>query len=231
MSIIQYLEDGRTNDPKSLHSTVYTELLEDILTGKLIPGAKITEQKICSEYNVSRTPVRGAFCQLETDGLIESIPNRGAFVIGLSDRDIDDILELRTSCEVCAVKWAIERITEEEFAELEESFEFMEFYTMKNDIDKMISINAAFHQIIHNATHNAGLIKQLTSYQTYLKYCRPSDYTIPGYLDKVFSEHREIYRAFVDSDTTAGAIAMMDHMNNSVRRRTLLKGKREKSIR
>ena len=79
MSIIQYLEDGKTNDPKSLHSTVYTELLEDILTGKLRPGSKITEQKICDEYKVSRTPVREAFCQLETDGLIESIPNSFIF--------------------------------------------------------------------------------------------------------------------------------------------------------
>lgn len=226
MSIIQYLEDGKTNDPKSLHSTVYTELLEDILTGKLRPGSKITEQKICDEYKVSRTPVREAFCQLENEGLIETIPNRGAFVVGLSERDVDDILELRTSLEVTAVKWAIERITDEEFAELEEAFEFMEFYTMQNDIDKMISINAAFHHIIHNATHNAGLIKQLTTYQNFLKYCRPSDYTLVGYLDMVFREHKEIYNAFVTRDATSGVIAMMDHMNNSVRRRTIMKERR-----
>ena len=84
MSIIQYLEDGKTNDPKSLHSTVYVEVLEDILTGKLKTGTKITEQKICNEYKVSRTPVREALCKLEVAGLIETVPNRGAFVVGLS---------------------------------------------------------------------------------------------------------------------------------------------------
>ena len=222
MSIIQYLEDGKTNDPKSLHSTVYVEVLEDILTGKLKAGTKITEQKICNEYKVSRTPVREALCKLEVAGLIETVPNRGAFVVGLSERDIDDILELRTSCEVSAIKWAIERITDDELAELEESFEFMEFYTMKQDIDKMISINAAFHKIIHNATHNAGLINQLAAYNIYVRYCRPSNYTLPGYLDIVFQEHKEIYNAIMEKDTTAAVIAMMDHMNNSVKRRSML---------
>ena len=90
----------------------------------------------------------------------------------------------------------------------------------------MISINAAFHHIIHNATHNAGLIKQLTTYQNFLKYCRPSDYTLVGYLDMVFREHKEIYNAFVTRDATSGVIAMMDHMNNSVRRRTIMKERR-----
>lgn len=223
MSIIQYLENGKTDESKSLHDTLYDKLLEDILTRKLQPGSKLTEKRVCDEYNMSRTPVREAFRQLETEGLIEYIPNRGAFIIGLSQRDIDDILELRTGCEVTAVKWAIERITDEEFAELEESFEFMEFYTMKNDIDKMTDINSAFHQIIHNATHNPRLIRQLSSYQTCLKYCKPSNYSIPGYLQAVFEEHREIFLAFVNRDVGAGIIAMMDHMENSVRRRTLSK--------
>ena len=62
--------------------------------------------------------------------------------------------------EIQAVRWAIERITEEEINELEETFEFMEFYTMKNDINKMLNINTAFHQIIYNATHNR-MLKQL----------------------------------------------------------------------
>ena len=164
MSIIQYLEDGKTSN-QPLSTNLYSELQEDILTGKLKAGEKLTEQKICDEYKVSRTPVREALRQLEMDGLIENIPNRGAFVLGLSEQDIEDMYVLRKAYEIQAVRWAIERITEEEINELEETFEFMEFYTMKNDINKMLNINTAFHQIIYNATHNRILKQLLSSYQ------------------------------------------------------------------
>lgn len=218
MSIIQYLEDGKTGN-QPLSTNLYMELQEDILTGKLKSGEKLTEQKICNEYKVSRTPVREALRQLEMDGLIENIPNRGAFVLGLSPQDIEDMYVLRKAYEIQAVKWAIERITEEEQNELEETFEFMEFYTMKNDINKMQSINAAFHQIIYNATHNRMLKQLLSSYQLYLKYCNPSNYYAPDYLSTVLKEHRAIFDAFMAKDIDGGALAMGIHMDNSKSRK------------
>ena len=218
MSIIQYLEDGKTGN-QPLSTNLYTELQEDVLTGKLKPGEKLTEQKICNEYKVSRTPVREALRQLEMDGLIENIPNRGAFVVGLSRQDIEDMHLLRKDYEMQAVKWAIERITEEEMQELEETFEFMEFYTMKNDINKMLNINTAFHQIIYAATHNRMLKQILTSYQTYLKHCSPSNYYLQDYLDVVLSEHRAIFEAFQAGDVEGGALAMKLHMEHSQSRK------------
>lgn len=218
MSIIQYLEDGKTGN-QPLSTNLYTELQEDILTGKLQSGEKLTEQKICNEYKVSRTPVREALRQLEMDGLIENIPNRGAFVIGLTPQDIQDMYALRKLYEVQAVRWAIERITEEELDELQETFEFMEFYTMKNDINKMQSINMAFHQIIYNATHNRMLKQLLSSYQTYLKFCNPSNVYAPDYLATVLEEHRAIFNAFMAKDSEGGALAMSIHMDNSRKRK------------
>ena len=106
-------------------------------------------------------------------------------------------------------------ITEEERNELEETFEFMEFYTMKNDINKMLSINTAFHQIIYNATHNRMLKQLLSSYQVYLKYCNPSNYYAPDYLSDVLDEHRAIYEAFLSGDVEGGALAMKVHMERS----------------
>lgn len=79
---------------------------------------------------------------------MENILNRGSFVIGLSQQDFEDMFELRKAYEIQAVKWAIERITDDEMEALEETFEFMEFYTLRNDVDKMLTINAGFHQII-----------------------------------------------------------------------------------
>ena len=91
MSIIQYLENGNL-EKKPLAYDLVTELQEDILTGKIKKGTKLTEKKICAEYNVSRTPVREAFRYLSDTGLIENIPNRGAFVVGVSEQDIIDML-------------------------------------------------------------------------------------------------------------------------------------------
>ena len=218
MSIIQYLEDGKTGS-QPLSTNLYTELQEDILTGKLHPGEKLTEQKICNEYKVSRIPVREALHQLEMDGLIEKIPNRGAFVLGLSAQDIQDMQILRTNYEIQAARWAIQRITDEERDELDETFEFMEFYTVKNDINKMQSINAAFHQIIYAATHNRMLQQLLTNYQTYLKYCNPSNFYAPDYLTIVLEEHRAIYQAFLARDVDGGALAMSTHMENALSRK------------
>ena len=140
-----------------LSSSLFSRLQTDILTGKIRSGEKLTEQRICEQYSVSRTPVREALRQLEMDGLIESIPNRGAYVIGLSLQDIGDMYQLRKIYEIQAVRWAIERITEEELDQLEETFEFMEFYTMKSDKEKMLNINTHFHQLIYSASHNRML--------------------------------------------------------------------------
>ena len=125
----------------SLSEDLAARIREDILSGKLTDGSKLTEQTICDKYKVSRTPVREALSKLEVEGLIENIPNRGAFIRGLSAQDIADIMTMRKIYEIQAVRWAVQRITDEEIDELEENFEFMEFYTLKNDIEKMLNIN------------------------------------------------------------------------------------------
>ena len=97
-----------------LSTSLLGKIQKDILTGKLRPGQKLTEQELCKAYGVSRTPVREALRQLETDGLVENILNRGAFVVGMTEQDYRDMFELRKAYEVQAVKWAIERISDSE---------------------------------------------------------------------------------------------------------------------
>lgn len=198
---------------------VLAKMQKDILTGEFRPGQKIVEQELCKKYGVSRTPVREALYQLESDGLVEIILNRGAFVIGMSDQDYEDMFELRKVYEVQAVKWAIERITEEEMERLEETFEFMEFYTMRNDIDKMLVINSGFHQIIYEAAGNRMLQKLLSSYQTFLKYKGAEAVRDENYLSAVLEEHRAIFKAFNDRNAKDGALAMEVHMNRAKERR------------
>lgn len=208
--------DKKNNQP--LSNNLFSALQKDILTGGIKPGEKLTEQSICDEYKVSRTPVREALRQLEMDGLIESIPNRGAFVIGFSEQDIKDMYELRSVYEVQAVKWAIERINDEELAQLEETFEFMEFYTMKNDFDKMRSINTNFHELIYEAGHNRMLKQVLSSYLLYIRHIRKEPENTKEYLQTVLEEHKKIFEAFKNRDVEAGMKAMQEHMLASRKR-------------
>lgn len=209
-----------TEESKAPVSTgLLARMQSDILTGEMRPGEKIIEQKLCEKYGASRTPLREALKQLEADGLVEYILNRGYFVIGMSDQDFEDMFELRKAYEIQAVKWAIERITEEEMEALEETFEFMEFYTMRNDIEKMLVINAGFHQIIYEASKNRMLQKLLTSYQNCLKYKNPEVSYEDNYLTTVLEEHRAIFKAFEDRDSREGGRAMEIHINRAKERR------------
>lgn len=217
MVLYKHSDDPKNNTPIS--GALFSRLQKDILTGKLKAGQKLTEQELCKTYGVSRTPVREALRQLETDGLVENILNRGAFVVGMTEQDYEDMFELRKVYEIQAVKWAIERITEEEMDRLEETFEFMEFYTMRNDIDKMLTINTGFHQVIYEASHNKMLKKLLSSYQNFLKYKGAESVYGDNYLTDVLEEHRAIFKAFKDKDVKAGALAMEIHINRARERR------------
>lgn len=217
MDILKQIENEK-NEPKALPDKVYDALLRDILTGRLEKDTRLNETKICELYSASRTPVREAFRRLEMDGLVEYIPNRGEFVKGFSDTEIDDMLMMRLDLEVRAVEWAIERITEDEEKDLTALFNYMEFYTKKNDIQKMIDINYAFHRLLYKATHDRLLEQTLNAYQKYTNYCCPPNYFAPNYLTKVLEEHRRIYRAIIRRDIHAGTSAMSQHMKNTIKR-------------
>lgn len=214
MSLRDYLE-AESNENKPLSEKLFIRLQEDILAGKLSNGEKLTEIKISKMYNVSRTPVRDCLRQLEDCGLIISTPNKSSIVTSLSPSDISDLFELQCQEEILAVTLAIERITEEELDMISENFGFMEFYTGKNDIPKMLNINSTFHKLIYNATHNKRFIKELQRNQLYLRYCNPSNYYAPHYLQDVLVEHRDIYDAIMAKNKKAGIEAMRYHMNQS----------------
>lgn len=210
-----------TDSSIPLSNGIYSKLQKDILTGTFKKGDKLTEHIICDEYEVSRTPVREALKQLEMDGLIEKIPNRGFFVVGISEQDFADLFDLRKVYEMQAAEWAVERITEKEMTALEETFEFMEFYTMKNDYPKMLEINNAFHRIIYKASHNRMLAQLLSLYQIYTRYIGSNTQKSENHLQIILEEHRKIYEAFVNNDKSMAVEAMKEHIEKSKLRHTV----------
>lgn len=93
----------------SLHSRVYNRIRNDILNGVYEPGESLVELKLSEELGVSRTPVREALRQLELEGLVQSVPNKGATVRGVTEQDIQDIYTIRMLIEGLAARWAAEK--------------------------------------------------------------------------------------------------------------------------
>lgn len=176
----------------SLTSKIFSILRDKILEGDFKKSEKLVEAKLAEELGVSRTPVREALKQLELEGLVENLPNRGVYVKGITHQDVDDIYTIRMAIEGISVEWAIERMTPEELKRIEEIYELMEFYTSKNDVDKISELNTKFHEAIYKATKSRYLEQILKDFQYYIKNTREKSLKTQGRLQTALDEHKEI---------------------------------------
>ena len=102
------------SDKYSLRGRVFSKIRSDILNGRYKEHEELKEIRIGKELGVSRTPVREALRQLELEGLVQIIPNRGAFVTGIQENDVCDIYAIRALLEGLCARWATESITREQ---------------------------------------------------------------------------------------------------------------------
>lgn len=199
----------------SLRGKIYNTLRENILNNKYKPGESLIETKLADELHVSRTPIREAIRQLELEGLVESIPNRGVYVRGISKKDMKDIYSIRLALEVLAAKWSIDNITDDEVNELKDLYELMEFYTGKGDIDRIAKLNTEFHQVIFNASKSNILINLLNDFQLYVRWARHESLSMPGRMEKALEEHKKILEAFENKDADEVVKTLTAHIENS----------------
>ncbi len=155
-------------DKYSLRGRVYKQLRENILNGRYKKGEELKEVAIGEEYGVSRTPVRDAFHQLELEGLITIVPNKGAIVEGISDKDIYDIFEIRSRLEGLAARWACEHITESQADKMEEILYMADFHAARGHFDKVTELDSEFHKLIYAASGSKRLELLLNDYHQYL---------------------------------------------------------------
>lgn len=202
----------------SLTDEIADIIRDRILKGEYKIGEKIKETQIASELKVSRTPIREAFKQLENEGLIDYIPNRGCFAKGFTKQDIEDIYAVRKALEILCVEWAVSRITEDEIHNLQDQCDLMEFYTARQDEKKVLEINTGFHEIIYNATGSRFMAQVLRSYKEYIDQTRKALYYEPDYLDEILAEHRAILVAIKNRNVEEGKAAMSKHLDGSKRR-------------
>lgn len=208
-------EDSVGMNPSSLRSRVFAQIENDILNGKYKPGDSLIETKLSEELGVSRTPVREAIRQLELEGLVQTIPNKGAIVKGITLQDIEDIYTIRMMIEGLAARWAAQKITDEELEELKEAVELEEFYTNKNDSEHLLMFDSKFHEIIFRASKSKPLMHMLRTFHHYVQRARNISMSSPERARMVLEEHRKILEAIERRDPERAEMLTNQHVRNA----------------
>lgn len=199
----------------SLGSKIFILLRDRILNESYKCGDKLNELTLAKELKISRTPIREALKQLELEGLVESIPNKGVYVKGFSPRDIDDMFEIRLSLEGLAVSFAIDRMDEVHLAKIKEVFELLEFYTTKGDFDKVNDFNILFHESIYQATQSTYFEQILKDIHYYVSVTSRHSIARPERLESSLLEHRAILEAIIDGDKDEATERIQRHIRKT----------------
>lgn len=202
-------------DQSSLRGQVFNIIQEDIINGRYEPGDSLVEKKLAEELGVSRTPIREAIRQLELEGLVTYIPNKGVYVTGISEQDIKDIYKIRSLVEGLAVKWAIERIEAHQLKELEEIVELMEYYTEKGDMEQVTKLDTQFHDVIYDACKSRVLKNTLRNLLRYIRKARLTSLRVPRRAYQALAEHKQILEAFKSHEPEKGERLMIQHISQA----------------
>jgi DNA-binding GntR family transcriptional regulator len=123
----------------TLMSQALQEIREAIRKGKLKPGDRLVEMKLAKEMHISRFPIREALRYLEKEGLVETKPFKGTYVVQLTERDMEELYSLRSAIEAFAIRILIKHIDAEKIKKLESIFDSMQQASQNEDLDKLIS--------------------------------------------------------------------------------------------
>lgn len=204
-------------DNYSLSSRVFHTIRENILSGKYTTNEELKEKTIGEELGVSRTPVREALRQLELEGLVTIIPNKGAYVVGISQKDIRDIYEIRSRLEGLCARWAADHITKEQLDELEENIYLSDFHSAKGNSEQVVELDNRFHEILYNASDSKELRHVLLDFHHYVQRVRKITLSVPDRAVKSNEEHRKIVEALKLHDADEAEKLANDHMMNTIR--------------
>ncbi|MDA8121930.1 MAG: GntR family transcriptional regulator [Deltaproteobacteria bacterium] len=185
------------------HMTLREKIVETvrsaIVNGQIPAGTRVAEPELADRFGISRTPIREAFRQLESEGFITVIPRKGAVVASLSAKDISDFYDLKTVLEGYAARCAARTLTEKEIVKMETVNRQMEAAAAKKDLRKVLTLHNEFHDIflkscgnekLHSIVQN--LVRQFQRFRLIV--------AIRGKMDGSIKQHEEIIDAFRKQD-------------------------------
>lgn len=201
----------------SLRGRVFQSIRENILNGIYEENEELRENTLAKELGVSRTPVREALRQLELEGLVKIVPNKGACVTGITAKDVKDIYATRSMLEGLCARWATEHITDEQIAELEEVILLSEFHlnrASKEQPQQVTELDGKFHEVLYRASNSRILRHVLSDFHKYVKLARKASVTNHMRAEKSIEEHKAILDAIKNKDADRAEALANEHMMN-----------------
>lgn len=186
--------------PMGKHLTLREKILENIrdaiISGSLKAGSRVSEPELAERYGISRTPIREALRQLESEGYLTVIPRRGAVVSEFSQKDVEDFYAIKSILEGYAARQACSRLTDRELDKLQANNKRLNDLAEQNDIKTFFKVHNDFHEMFIKAADNERLRELITSVVTRFQRLRFMSLSLPGRMKISAQEHEKIIEAF-----------------------------------
>jgi DNA-binding GntR family transcriptional regulator len=197
---------------ETLARRIRTNLADDIISGRIIPGAEIDEQELAQRFGASRTPVREALRELASVGLVIIEPRRGARVVQMTAEQIGELFELMAEVEAVCVRFATYRCSASERAALSHIHMAALQAVETGDVDNYDRLNQDFHAAIYGATHNRELQMHALALRRRGAPFRRAQFRGAERLRASWQEHGSILQCIFTGDGDSAARLMRAHM-------------------
>lgn len=198
----------------SLGNQAYQELKRIILGRQIPPGEKLNEGELAKALGISRTPIREAINRLEKEGLVDIFPQRGAFVVQFSAKDVFELFLIRENLEGLAAYLSAERMDGKNLARLESCVQGFEDHFSAKDIERYSREDFKFHQTIVNLSEAKRLINLVSSLHDHIRMFRLTTVGLSGRMKTSLAEHREIIESFRGKNPEECERKMRQHIRN-----------------
>jgi DNA-binding GntR family transcriptional regulator len=195
--------------PRALYQDVAERLRQQIYDRQLEPGSWIDEMKLCSEYGISRTPLREALKVLAVEGLVTMKVRRGAYVTEMSREDVTQVYHLLSLLESDAASTVALSASAADRAELEALHMQLESQVRRRD--EFFATNERFHMALLQIAGNRWALQTAQDLRKVMKLNRHHSLFKRGRLAESLSEHRAVMAAIAARDGTAAAALMRAH--------------------
>ncbi len=185
---------------KTLRERILETIREAILKGDLKPGEKVAEPELAERFGISRTPIREAFRQLESEGFLTVIPRKGAVVAALSERDVQEYYAVKSILEGYAAELAAQNLSEKELAKLESINERLKVLASAGDVKAFYKIHHEFHDIFLKAADNSKLYDLIQQLGMKFSRLRMASLSVEGRMAISVAEHDKLLAAFRQHD-------------------------------
>lgn len=190
--------------PIERHQTLREKILENIrdaiLKGSLKAGERVSEPDLAERYGISRTPIREAFRQLESEGYLTVVPRKGAVVTALSERDVEEFYSIKSILEGYAARLAATNLTEKELDRLETINSRLERLATAGDVKTFFRVHNEFHELFIKASGNEKLLELIQQLLKKFDRLRVASLSLPGRMEISVKEHDKIIEAFKNHD-------------------------------